>query len=235
MGAITSSPDQHKQLCEYLSREIQLYKDGEMDKQSLRYQLFLKSASNVIYLDDFYKELSIDQINEYIKGVQVFNKKEVSTIIKKLYEISDNDEEANSLVSQVLPNILCPCQKMKSVSYISPCCSESLFNDIVRRNPNLECGSYKPSNIFDFDSEEMIELKECQEKSIVQPKIQHSNDTALVIFANSLERIIGNENILDNNIQFFERPPMKPLLWEKNIHNAAKKGSIKTSIFFQYC
>lgn len=230
MGANISNTNQ-QQINDYLISEIQFYKSGEMDKDTARYKLFMMNASKIITLDNFYRELSFEKIKEYIKDVQVFDQKEVSIIMKKIYQISDNDEEADSLIGQILPNILCPCQKSKNISYISPCCSQPLFNDIVRKDPNLECGSYKPRNIFDFDSNEMIELRQCQERSIVLPKFQHSNDVSILIYENSLQKL-ANQQIYENeDNEIFPKQPMKPLFWEKNIHAAAEKGSIKSILY----
>lgn len=217
MGANSSDPNNNEQIAKYLDDEIQLYKNGSMEADTTRYQFFIMNASQMIKYDKFYKELTLEQINEYFKDVKIFDKKEASTIIKKIYQISDTDEEANLLITQVMPNILCPFKKSKDISYISPCCSEELFNDVIKRNSSGECGKYKPINLFDFNSNEIIELREMQERSIDQPKFQHSEDIGLLIIEHSLDQFIDMpiQNIYNENKINISKEPKKPFLWEK--------------------
>lgn len=231
MGGNSSNPNNNKQVSEALAKEVDLYKTGKMSGYSVRFQLFLYSASQLIAFHRFYQEVPIQQIFSYFANVQFFTYDEVNTIIQELAETAGNSSETDNLVRNFLSIINCPYQKTKKSNtiYLSPCCCKELYDNITKKKKyKTSWGVYYPGTLFDFNSDQLKQMRDFQEKHPVEPQFHHSNDTCHVIFSNSLSSIYSM-HIADFQYTFDKsNPPSKPLNWEKNIHVAATKGNVKS-------
>ena len=107
MGGNSSNPNNNKQVSEALAKEVDLYKTGKMSGYSVRFQLFLYSASQLIAFHRFYQEVPIQQIFSYFANVQFFTYDEVNTIIQELAETAGNSSETDNLVRNFLSIINC--------------------------------------------------------------------------------------------------------------------------------
>lgn len=230
MGANSSDPNNNKHISEVLAKEIDLFKTGKMHINSIRYQLFLLCASQLIAFHRFYQELSIQQIIEYIKTVQFFNGDEVSVIVQELAEKAGNDNDTDAFVRQALSVMICPYKKSRrdDISYLSPCYCKELYKDVIKKKYKTSWGTYSPGTLFDFNNLQMKQMREFQENHSSTPHYQHSSDTCFVIFENPLEKIYNMPINPDEKPLSFEKTPSKPMNWEKNIHIAATKGNVKS-------
>lgn len=231
MGANSSDPNNNKEVSAVLANEVELYKTGKMPINTVRYQLFLLCASQLTAFHRFYQELSIQQIIDFFKTVQIFEGDEVNNIILEIAEKTGNNNDTDAILRQILTIIQCPYKKSKRDDpiYLSPCCCKELYKDIIKKKYKTSWGNYSPGTLFDFNSSQMKQMREFQETHIVKPQFQHSNDTCFVIFSNALSRIYNQPINPDEKPLYFDKTPSKPSInWEKNIHVAATKGNIKS-------
>lgn len=113
MGANSSDPNKNKEVAEILAREIQMYKTGQIPTTSVRFQLFVMCATQLTAFRRFYQELSVQQIIDYFRTVQLFDRSEVSSIIPEIIEKANNDNEADSILRPILQVIVCPYKKSR--------------------------------------------------------------------------------------------------------------------------
>lgn len=74
----------------------------------------------------------------------------------------------------------------------------------------------------------MRSMLQSQENSSFQPFYHHSIDTCEVIFRNRLQNHYDKPINLDEAPLSFEETSKRPLIWERDVHEAARKGSVKS-------
>lgn len=208
-----------------LQRMIDAYKDGKMLSRTLQFQFFVMCASQVIKRDEFYR-LSLLQISEYIKAVEIFTISEMVTIIQKLISQCTSQKQADLTLKKIIPKIRC-----NYYSYnLSPCCCENLYNFLSKTQCKLKNGNfYIFGNLFNFQSDRMLRIRYNQEKFTSPPRFPHSDDLCLVICNNSLEHIYGQLIKPDTNVPIFDTDIARPASdWNPDICASIRLGNIKS-------
>lgn len=211
-----------------LEDEIEIYKKGQMQFRTFQFQLFVMCAHEIILKKSFY-DMSIPQINEYLRTVKFFTISEVEIIVRMLVSHSSTINEANSLIKKILPSVRCLYKQGKNKYYLSPCCCENLYNNLTDKKYKLKNGeNYTLRTLFDFQSDKMTKIRLSQEKYSNPPQFQHHENTGFAYEHHNFRKIYNRPIQKDENSPIFEKDVEIPPNWNNNIFTAAERTDTKT-------
>lgn len=216
-----------------LTDEIEMYKNGKMPYRTYQFQLFVMCAHEVISKPSFY-DISLSQINEYLRTVKFFDISEVETIIRMLVLRSNTINEANSYITKILPSVRCLHKQGKNKYYLSPCCCENLYSKLTEKKYKLKNGeNYILRYLFDFQSEKMTTTRLSQEKYSNPPQYQHHINVGIA-FEHHNFKDIYNKPINDKDEPVFDKNFEIPTNWYNNIFQAIQNSDIRSIRYLIY-
>lgn len=251
MGANQSDLKVNQQISDMCINEIIDFVNGNISKESLRYLFLLMKANFFFKYDQFYKHLSINHIADYLNDLGFIQIEEAKVIIKRIIEISNCEETATLNLQIILPKM-----RIKyNDEYISPSFCKELFNQIFSNSYQTEWGKYSPHTIIDWDSPEIAENYSLQSqeklpqilanmpKLFYYVKIQenqtepfnftifHSDDISELLITNHVDKLIKMNMDVFQGSAPFKKKIVKPIIWKKNIHEAAFSGDEQSVIY----
>lgn len=249
MGADQSNLNDNQYLSDKISSEINDYSKSNIAKDSVRYQLFLMAANIILQNEQFFKNVDIDKIADYINDLGFIDINEAQIIVLQIIKNSTSEEVATFNLKTILPKMRVKFNE----KYISPSYSQKLFNKIFSNSYTTKWGTYSPSTIVDWNSTEIEKnylvqsrdsfqiiqqampkisffIKEKDSKNSPNEQIRyltffffHYEDIGSVIITNYIDKLFEmNKENLQGILPF--KKISKPTNWQRNIHLAALNG-----------
>lgn len=217
MGSSESVPASE---AEKVEQELSLFQTGQVPRDSLRYNLLLMCGRFVIELDSFYKNTHIELITQFIHDMGVLKEKEALRVVKKIIKSSISNQEAQDKLRKILSLMRVETKEKRKVIYISPLHSSDLYKKIVKCKKTPWGDKFHPEKIK-FNSHEVETQREELENMEIN-RVKHTKGSAMLVLENPVY-LLYTRNVEMTPFNF-EKRPSKPMMWTKNIHQAAFKG-----------